>query len=194
MTSALKKIAISFSLLILLGGYTYAQNSTAKSRLNIGKEPKKNTLNTSPVNSLLIKPGSKEIKLNKSQAVNQFYRDLLLSKNGQANQEKNTPSVNIVAETATDKLFKNDKLVVNNIYPNPANEQAFLEYKVSGKFKTANITFYNLLGVQVADFELDKNDEKLRLQTSGWDPGIYMYQLVIDGKKIATKKLLVSRN
>ena len=78
MTSAFKKIAISSLLLILFGGYSYAQNSTAKSRLNIGKEPKKNTLNTSPVNSLLMKPNTKEIKLNKSQAVNQFYRDLLL--------------------------------------------------------------------------------------------------------------------
>ncbi|NBA87960.1 T9SS type A sorting domain-containing protein [Emticicia sp. CRIBPO] len=194
MTSALKKIAIALMLLTSVGGYTYAQNSTAKSRLDIGKTPKKTNLNTTPVNSLIIKPNSKEIKLNKSQAVNQFYRDLLMNQNNAAASDKSNPAVNLVAETSSDKFFKNEKLVVNNIYPNPANDQAFVDYKVSGKFKTANITFYNLLGVQVADYELDKNDERLRLQTASWDPGIYMYQLIIDGKKIATKKLLVRRN
>ncbi len=194
MISALRKIAISFLILTLSGGYIFAQTTAAKSRLNIGKDPKKPTLNTGPVNSLMLKPNSKEIRLDKSEAVKQFYRDLLISKNDHPVQEKAGITANIVAESTTDKLFRSDKLVVNNIYPNPANEQAFLEYKVSGKFKTANITFYNLLGVAVADFALDKNDEKLRLSTSGWDPGIYMYQLVVDGKKLATKKLLVTRN
>ena len=52
---------------------------------------------------------------------------------------------------------------------------------VAQKDRAVRITFYNLLGVQVADYELDKNDERLRLQTASWDPGIYMYQLIIDG-------------
>ena len=56
------------------------------------------------------------------------------------------------------------------------------------------MSFYNLLGHEVANYELDKFDRKLKVQTTNWDSGIYLYQLVVDGKKVVTKKLLVRHN
>ena len=69
-----------------------------------------------------------------------------------------------------------------------------MDYKIVGSFNSASVSFFNLLGTQIAEFDLQKNSDKLKIATTNWDTGIYMYQLVIDGKKIATKKLLVRHN
>lgn len=87
-----------------------------------------------------------------------------------------------------------EKIRVSNIYPNPANDYAYIDYTVNGSFTSANVSFFNLLGKELAEYPLSKSNDKLRINTSSWESGIYMYQLIIDGRKIATKKLLVRHN
>jgi hypothetical protein len=41
------------------------------------------------------------------------------------------------------------------------------------------------------EFTLNKNDRKLRVNTRDMPTGLYFYQLSVDGKKVATKKMLV---
>ncbi len=90
-----------------------------------------------------------------------------------------------------EKLFSNERITVSNIYPNPASEKAWIDYSVSPMVRDAKISIYNILGSAVAEFSLDKNDTKLGISTRDMASGVYFYQLVVDGKKVATKKLLV---
>ena len=178
----LSKISTALFVAILATSFAFAQKD--ESRLNIGQNPKK----TFVANNLLTKNNnlSKGISFNSKNNYTQFYRDILIT-----NTKKNTDSksvANVTQETGSDKVR------VSNIYPNPANDFAYIDYTVSGNFNTANVTFFNLLGKQVADYPLNKYNDKLKVQTSSWESGIYMYQLIIDGKKIATKKLLVRHN
>jgi hypothetical protein len=186
------KIALIFLLPVLVVSFAVAQKNENQSRLNVGKTPKKSSFSTLPNQNILLKANSSKITPSNSKSViNQYYRSVLLSNN-------NATTKNVVQTSQVDvnneSLSKNEKLVVGNIYPNPADDYAYIDYKVTGSYNSASVSFYNLLGGKVAEYELNKNSDKVKINTSSWESGIYGYQLVIDGKKVATKKLLVSHN
>jgi hypothetical protein len=93
--------------------------------------------------------------------------------------------------SSEDRLFSNDKLTVSNIYPNPADDHADIDYVISSQFGEAKITFYNVLGNEMKEEVLDKDQKRLRVSTREWNNGIYLYQLSSEGKSLVTKKLLV---
>jgi hypothetical protein len=178
----LSKISILLFVAILVANVAFAQKD--ESRLNIGQTPKKTVVS----NSLLAKNSSlsKGISFNSKNNYTQFYRDLLIH-----NSLKKTEARVVVSQIQESGV---EKISVSNIYPNPANDYAYIDYTVNGSFTAANLSFFNLLGKQLAEYPLTKSSDKLRINTSSWESGIYMYQLIIDGKKIATKKLLVRHN
>lgn len=170
----------------------FGQVSSNKSRLNVGQDPKKTNF-TPPSNSIFDKANAvKNLNVDSKSSINLFYRNLLIN-NTSSNKTSSTSTANSSIDNS-DKLFKNEKISISNIYPNPANDYAYLDYKILGNFDTGNVSFFNLLGKQIAEYEIGRTTDKLKVNTSSWESGIYMYQLVIDGKKIATKKLLVRHN
>ncbi len=202
MVRSLRKYILVLIGLALLSNVASAQVEKGKSRLDIGKKPAAKA----PVQKLsfVSKPMPKEVKLDKPTVVNQYFRNALLngSQKPAVVKTNNTETVTASVErnignnnsSEPDKLFSNDKITVSNIYPNPANDFAMVDYAITGNVNDASMSFYNLLGNEVANFELDKNDRKLKVPTTNWDSGVYLYQLVIDGKKVVTKKLLVRHN
>lgn len=93
--------------------------------------------------------------------------------------------------SSEDRLFSSDKLTVSNIYPNPADDFASIDYVISSQVGEAKITFYNVLGNEMKEEVLDKDQRKVRISTREWNNGIYLYQLSSEGKSLVTKKLLV---
>ncbi|CAH0997596.1 hypothetical protein EMA8858_03730 [Emticicia aquatica] len=186
--------------IVVLSNAAFAQVEKGRSRLDIGKKP--TTAVKTPLQKMAFvsKPMPSEVKLNKPLVVNQYFRNALLSGSSKpiisktSNSEVATNYDKNVGVENSDKLYSSEKITVSNIYPNPANDYATIDYNITGNVNEASMSFYNLLGHEVAAYELDKNDRKLKVQTTSWDSGIYLYQLVIDGKKVVTKKLLVRHN
>lgn len=196
MVKTLQKYYSVVLTLLLVGQVAFAQVDKGKSRLDIGKKPVNTVKKTASLNRyVLVSKMPKEVKYNSSAAVNQFYKSILLTtKAASLNDNTGSQENRFLGSEANDRLFANEKISVSNIYPNPANDYATIDYQISGNVKSAEISFHNLIGGTVDSFELDKFDRRLRVQTSHWDSGIYFYKLVVDGKNIATKKLLVSHN
>ena len=93
--------------------------------------------------------------------------------------------------SSEDRLFSSDKLTVSNIYPNPADDHADIDYVIAPQVGETKITFYNVLGNEMKEEMLDKDQRKIRVSTREWNNGIYLYQLSSEGKSLVTKKLLV---
>lgn len=200
MVKSLQKYILVLIGIVLLSNVALAQVEKGKSRLDIGKKPaSKATIQKFSYNG---KPMPKEVKLDKPTVVNQYFRNALLNGSSKPATVKTTntetvPSTfdkNVASTENSDKLFSNEKLTVSNIYPNPANDFATIDYVITGNVNDASMSFYNLLGNEVATYELDKSERKLKVSTTNWDSGVYLYQLVVDGKKVVTKKLLVRHN
>ncbi|WP_162628135.1 T9SS type A sorting domain-containing protein [Arcticibacterium luteifluviistationis] len=182
----------SFAALMLVAFFGMAQTQGSQSRLNIGKNPNPSKITTQPVSSY-IKKGElpSEIFVNSNSVINEFYKDLLLRNTSKVISPK---AVYEAESISKDKLYVDNEISISNIYPNPANDIAYLDYRLDSSRKTAKVSFYNILGGQVGDFNLETFENRLSVQTRTWDNGVYFYQLILDGKKVATKKLLVRHN
>lgn len=172
-----------------------------ESRLNVGTKKK---VSAKGLNENAFKLEYKPIAVQKTLALRNYYKTLLFA-NSYPEEAAVVESTSVVplaiserkivtdekSGLAAEKLFSSEKIVVSNIYPNPASEMAWLDYTISPLVKDAKISIYNILGSTVSEYTLDKNDVKLDISTRNMASGVYFYQLVVDGKKVATKKLLV---
>lgn len=151
------------------------------------------------------------VSLNKTSAINAYYRSLLIAPTTVATIVKPAPrpvQPETTAATITenraapeesmrvdrsqeDRLFANDRIVVSNVYPNPASDYAEIDYQITAPVGEARIIVSDILGSPVAEYVLESNERKVRIGTRDFPTGMYFYRLSLDGKKVATKKLLV---
>jgi hypothetical protein len=89
-------------------------------------------------------------------------------------------------------LFYNDRIQVSHAYPNPASDFLDIDYQVVGN-QELRLGFYNVLGEQVKEFALDRDQKTLRISLRDFSSGMYLYQLSIDGRSVATKKIIVRK-
>ncbi|TLV01304.1 T9SS type A sorting domain-containing protein [Dyadobacter luticola] len=180
-----------------------AQSAPGGSRLNMVGKKKPATAQQLKFSALASELNYKPLSLQNPKALNSFYTSFLFSGAGSVDSnnalaaeiveksiERRSPSVEAQMK-AEELLFVSDKISVSNIYPNPASEYAELDFNIGSGVRDAKLTFYNVLGSQMQEFALNKNDRKLRINTKDMPTGLYFYQLSLDGKKVATKKMLV---
>ena len=89
-------------------------------------------------------------------------------------------------------LFSNDRIFVSHVYPNPASDFVDIDYQFSGN-QDLRVSFYNVLGEQVKEYALERDQRTLRISLREFSSGMYLYQLFIDGRSVATKKLIVRK-
>lgn len=77
-------------------------------------------------------------------------------------------------------------------YPNPANDQVKLKYELPKDCKTASIKIQDVQGKLIAEFKVDDTFDFIYLP-SAYNSGLYFYSLVIDGKVIKTKKIIINK-
>ena len=146
----------------------------------------------------------RSVTTRKNKAINEHYRSLLIAqpitKSGArtATAESGPAPATAEARSAPEqegksenRLYANERIWVSNVYPNPADDVTEVDYQISGSVGEARLALLNVLGVPVAEYSLDRNDRKVRIVTRDYATGYYLYQLSVDGKKVATKRLLV---
>lgn len=77
-------------------------------------------------------------------------------------------------------------------YPNPASASTTVQYAFAGQTKDANITLYNMLGREMLTMPVEDNNGTVQLNLKNLTPGVYFYALEVNGKKVATKRLVVA--
>lgn len=94
-------------------------------------------------------------------------------------------------ESEADFTHKDIKL--GDIYPNPSNRIAQLDYTLINPKVKAKITITSFIGNPIAEFDLDPSRNSLLIQVSDFQPGVYFYTLFVDNKNVVTKKLQVKK-
>jgi len=200
----MKKIVLY---ILILATFTWqglsAQTASSGSRLNMTVKKKAVAAESLRFAGIPAGLSYKPLSLQNPKALNNFYRTFLFSSVVSADNTNSLGTEAIVKQTdkrvtavetalkAEEQLYSSDKITVSNIYPNPASEYAELDYSITGSVRDAKLIIYNVLGSQMQELPLNKNDRKLRVTTSEMPTGLYFYQLAVDGKKVATKKMLV---
>ncbi len=214
----LTKAHITIFTLLIFCFQISAQNaspSKKESRLNMKVKPKKVMVS---YRDDLGKKTSKSINFNAIEvpkthkSVNQYFAEKLIQKPVFENNfetivvtSKNNASIekpevkkqsNATNSEMPDKFFKADGIQISNVYPNPADDNGFFDYVIENKYnKIVKIVVYNAIGGMTnVNLILDKNSKKAKISLKSLPNGIYFYQLLADGKTLATKKLLVRHN
>ena len=211
----IKRLYIALFLLIGMFSFQmgYAFTEIPKgSRLNIKPVAKSKSLSFTKGKSILpFKATVSTIDVKPSKTVNLYFANYLLNRNlskpvSKEPTVKNTPVVEaalVSNKTASnsseaeaepgERLIAVEGLNISNIYPNPADDNAYFDYSfTSNTFKEVKIDFFNVLGTPMnVTVYLERFDKKLRVNLKEFPNGFYFYQLIADGKTLATKKLLV---
>ncbi len=89
-------------------------------------------------------------------------------------------------------LSGNSKLL-GNAYPNPADHSTFISYNLS-YLKNAEIVISNMLGSALNKVHLTEKTGNVEIPVGALPEGVYYYTLMNDGKRLTSKRLMVSHN
>ncbi len=89
--------------------------------------------------------------------------------------------------------FTHKDIKLSEIYPNPSNRIAQLDYELVNPKTKAKITINSFIGNPIAEYELDPERNSLVINVTDYQPGVYFYTLFVDNKNVVTKKLQVKK-
>jgi len=89
--------------------------------------------------------------------------------------------------------FPHRDIKLGDIYPNPSNRVAQLDYTLVNPKSKAKITVTSFIGNPIAEYELDPTRNSLVIHVADFQPGVYFYTLFVDNKNVVTKKLQVKK-
>lgn len=77
------------------------------------------------------------------------------------------------------------------LYPNPARDEIFMDYLIPNQFNNGFFRVFNIIGEEIERIDISDSTGKIRLNTSSFEPGIYIVKLVKNGTEIITRKFRV---
>lgn len=99
----------------------------------------------------------------------------------------------VEALESDDILFYNDEISISNIYPNPINEIALMDYTIKDENTKAKLIIHNVLGGIMGEYPLNPFESKLKISTYSFNPGVYFYTLSLSNQSLITKKFIIKR-
>ncbi len=91
-------------------------------------------------------------------------------------------------------LFK-DRASLSNNQPNPFNNETLIGYHLPAETSTAVCQVFNLEGKLLNSYPLSTSvgDGQLKIDSRQLAAGMYLYSLVVDGKLVDTKKMIINK-
>lgn len=90
-------------------------------------------------------------------------------------------------------IYASRSVALQDVYPNPASDFAFVDYKVLQDNVEAKILIHSILGNTMGEYELSMFENQAKISTGELNAGIYFYTLYVDGEAVMTRKLVVKR-
>ena len=103
--------------------------------------------------------------------------------------------LNFEVEEKPDKatIYNSRYITVYDVYPNPAVEEAFLDYDLASDNVNAKILVHNILGNIIGEYALSSLEKRVRIKIEDQSAGIYFYTLYVENEGVMTRKLIVKK-
>jgi hypothetical protein len=103
--------------------------------------------------------------------------------------------LNFEVEEKPDKatIYNSRHITVYDVYPNPAVEEAFLDYDLANDNVNAKILVHNILGNIIGEYALSSTEKRVRIKIEDQSAGIYFYTLYVENEGVMTRKLIVKK-
>lgn len=91
-----------------------------------------------------------------------------------------------------EKQEENRNILYQNT-PNPTNSSTTIECSIDSRFSKASVAVYDLNGTQIKECPVyHQGRNTVTVEANEFKPGIYMYSLLVDGKLIDTKRMVIT--
>lgn len=108
--------------------------------------------------------------------------------------------VNVLAQKNNEvlglsKITAQSLITMEQNEPNPFTHETIISYYLPDEIMTANMAVYDLTGKQISSFILPKNGaSSIAINSEKLAAGIYIYSIIVDGKIVESKRMVVSEN
>lgn len=104
-----------------------------------------------------------------------------------------TLNFNIEDRPEKSDIYSSQQIAIHDVYPNPASDFAFIDYKILSDNVKAKVAIHNILGNVLGEYELSAYQSTAKIPTENLSPGIYFYTLYIDNEGVMTRKLIIRK-
>ncbi len=127
--------------------------------------------------------------------INQLCGNNNMNNNKQNNgSNSNNPQNNELGNTINVELSHGDAIVLEQNVPNPFAENTSINYYIPENNNYAQLIFTDMHGRIIKTVDIKQSGKgQLRVYAANLSQGIYQYSIVVDGKIIDTKKMLVEK-
>ncbi|MDR1370838.1 MAG: T9SS type A sorting domain-containing protein [Dysgonamonadaceae bacterium] len=77
--------------------------------------------------------------------------------------------------------------------PNPFTEQTTIRYYLPQDVRSASVCIFDLQGKMLKKLDAPAGDQTLTISGSELRAGTYLYALIADGKKVNTKRMILTK-
>ncbi len=103
--------------------------------------------------------------------------------------------VNVTIEEKRSKIFvfQSKDITINDVYPNPVADQAFIDYRIHNESVKAKVVIHNVLGRTMSETDLPFHETRIKVDAEPLTTGIYFYTVYLDNDGVLTRKLIVRK-
>ncbi len=101
--------------------------------------------------------------------------------------------INVLEKTEKPVLYQSKDITIQDVFPNPVQDHAFVDYRIHNENITAKLMIHNILGRPLNEVELPTSETRVKLQTEEFTSGIYFYTLYVDNNGVLTRKLIIRK-
>ena len=99
------------------------------------------------------------------------------------------------SNSASDQFQPNISAGLSQNSPNPFNVDTNIHMSIPEAARDAVLTIYSMEGKQVKSMPInDRGDTSVKIQGNELAPGIYIYSLMVDGKVLDSKRMILTGN
>ncbi|MFN5170944.1 MAG: T9SS type A sorting domain-containing protein [Cyclobacteriaceae bacterium] len=90
-------------------------------------------------------------------------------------------------------VFNSKEITIQDVYPNPVSDQAFIDYTLHNEHVKAKVIVHNILGMAMGEYALPHTEHRAKIDADNLSPGVYFYTLYLDNNGVLTRKIIVRK-
>ena len=90
-------------------------------------------------------------------------------------------------------VFHSKEITIHEVFPNPVQNEGFMDYQIHQEQTKAKIVIHNILGKPMGEYDLSFFETRVKIAADELASGIYFYTLYLDNTGVATRKMIVRK-
>ena len=118
---------------------------------------------------------------------------LLIQSIKELKKEVDVLSVGIRSTTSSGIIAENSRAVLYQNIPNPFSDRTLIKFDLPKNIGNASIMIFNMQGSLIKQEQIKTYQSSIIINGSELNAGMYLYSLIIDGKEVDTKRMILTK-